>query len=136
MRDDIINFLTDAQFYKTIFPRKEMPPLVAATHILSRQSPTLSWTEDEIEQLILNRLILSSADLRSYLSVPDKFEKENDFEFSMRIKESMRDKEVRKNYWNKIFPKRMQTQNSLKWLFSHLKDSNDIVTPRSAIDMV
>ena len=136
LRDDIINFLTDAQFYKTLFPGKEMPPLAAATHILSRQSPTLSWTEDEIEQLVLNRLILSSTDLRDHLSIPYKFQKENDYEFSTRIKESMREKDVRKSYWNKIFPVRIQTQASLKWIFSHLKDSNDIVTPRSVIDML
>ncbi|MDD2822929.1 MAG: hypothetical protein PHQ59_02495 [Candidatus Daviesbacteria bacterium] len=138
LRDDIKSFLTDAKSYEKHFPKKELPPLVAATHIFSKESPTLSWSEDEIEQLILNRLLLGlNIQLRDYLGINEKYVGLKKSEIDKKLEEELRNKQSRKEYWNKIFPSKISsTDSSLKWIFSHLKDSNDIVTPRSVIDML
>jgi len=126
LRDDIVSFLTDDKIYKKYFRQGNIPPLPAATHIFAKQSPTLNWDEDEIEQLILNRLMLSKK-LRLYLNIPKE---QNDED----VKDLLRSKEQRRVYWNKIFPKILQSSPSLKWIFTRLKDANGIVTPRSVID--
>jgi len=126
LRDDIVSFLTDDKVYKKYFRQGNIPPLPAATHIFAKQSPTLNWDEDEIEQLILNRLMLSEK-LCLYLDVPKE-------QIDKNIKDLLRSKGQRQTYWNKIFPKTIQTSPSLKWIFTRLKDANGIVTPRSVID--
>jgi len=126
LRDDIVDFLTNDKIYKRHFKQKNIPPLPAATHIFAKQSPILNWDEDEIEQLILNRLTFSK-ELRSYLGISDKSSDEE-------IKNLLRLKEQRQIYWNKIFPKTISSSPSLKWIFTRLKDANGIVTPRSVID--
>jgi len=126
LRDDIVSFLTDDKIYKRYFKQSNIPPLPAATHIFARQSPTLNWDEDEIEQLILNRLMLSEK-LRLYLDIPKEQTGED-------VKALLRSKKQRQVYWNKIFPETMASSPSLKWIFTRLKDANGIVTPRSVID--
>lgn len=126
LRDDIVDFLTDDKIYKKYFGRKNIPPLPAATHIFAKQSPILNWDEDEIEQLILNRLTLSG-ELRSYLEIPDESSEEE-------VKTLLRNKKQRLQYWNKIFPETISSSPSLKWIFTRLKDANGIVTPRCVID--
>src|SRR5262249_49067064 len=59
LRDDIKAFLTDEEAFKSFYPKKSIPPLVAATHMFAKESPVLIWTEDQIEQLILYRLFQS-----------------------------------------------------------------------------
>lgn len=124
LRDDILAFLTDSDVFKTFFPEKEITTLAATTHILSKESPTLSWSEDEIEQLILNRLLLNR-ELRNYLDIPQTKE------LSV-IKDELTIRKNRITYWYRIFPE----STSSKWIFTRLKDSNDVVTPRSVIDML
>ena len=128
LRDDIVDFLTNDKIYKKHFRGKNIPPLPAATHIFAKQSPTLNWDEDEIEQLILNRLMLSSK-LCDYLEVPDDLRGSN-------LKKILRASKDRKEFWNKIFPRTAASSPSLKWIFTRLKDANGIVTPRSVIDML
>jgi len=128
LRDDIVEFLTDNRIYKKYFKGKNIPPLTAATHIFAKQSPVLNWTEDEIEQLILNRLLISKK-LRSYLAIDENIGYEE-------VKILLRNKETRQKYWNKIFPNTIGASTSLKWIFTRLKDGNNIVTPRSVIDML
>lgn len=126
LRDDIVDFLTDDKIYKKCFKYKDIHPLPAATHIFAKQSPTLNWDEDEIEQLILNRLMLSKK-LCSYLEIPEECDSEC-------VKKLLCIKNQRQEYWNKIFPETLSTSASLRWIFTRLKDSNGIVTPRSVID--
>ena len=126
LRDDIVDFLTDDKIYKKCFKHKDIHPLPAATHIFAKQSPTLNWDEDEIEQLILNRLMLSKK-LCSYLEIPEECDSEC-------VKKLLCLKKQRQEYWNKIFPETLSTSPSLRWIFTRLKDSNGIVTPRSVID--
>ncbi|MET1033416.1 MAG: hypothetical protein ABWX94_02865, partial [Candidatus Saccharimonadales bacterium] len=42
----------------------------------------------------------------------------------------------RQECWNKIFPEKVATSTSLNWIYSRLRDSNGVVTPRSVIDML
>lgn len=128
LRDDIVDFLTDNKVYKKYFHNKNIPPLPAATHIFAKQSPILNWSEDEIEQLVLNRLLLNK-ELRLYIGLSENIEDEA-------LKKILRVKQNRQNYWNKIFPEMISTSRSLKWVFTRLKDANGIVTPRSVIDML
>ena len=127
LRDDIVDFLTNNNVYKKYF-KKDIPPLPAATHIFAKQSPVLNWSEDEIQQLVLNRLLLNKP-LAKYVGLPERFG-------SDRLKKTLSTKSKRELYWNKIFPKNISTSTSLKWIFTRLKDSNDIITPRSVIDML
>jgi hypothetical protein len=127
LRDDIAEFLTDNKIYKKYFQGKNIPPLTAATHIFAKQSPILNWSEEEIEQLILNRLLLSSK-LRFFV-IGEEIGYEE-------VKTLLRNRENRRKFWNKIFPTMMGASTSLKWIFTRLKDGNGIVTPRSVIDML
>lgn len=128
LRDDIVEFLTDSGVYKKYFRKKEIPPLPAATHIFAKKSPTLNWSEDEIEQLILNRLLLNP-DLKTHVGITENIE-------VTALRELLRMKNNREKYWNNIFPPTISSSRSLKWIFTRLKDSNDVVTPRSVIDML
>jgi hypothetical protein len=135
LRDDIKLFLTNAKIFKKFFPGKNLLPLAAATHIFDRESATLSWSIEEIEQLILNRLLLSQK-LRDYLGISRKYSGLKDDQVLEELKKELRNKKNRSEYWNKIFPEKIQTTTSLKWIFVRLKDSNGVVTPRSVIDML
>lgn len=135
LRDDIKFFLTDGKFFETLFPGNKMPPLVAATHIFSKESPTLCWTDRGIERLILNRLLVSR-ELRNHIGMTKKI---GDLKYNLvekKIYNELSDADRRLAYWNKIFPSKINSSNSLKWIYNHLKDSNDVVTPRSVIDML
>lgn len=136
LRDDIKSFLTDDKVYKKYFHKKDIPPLAAATHIFSKESPTLTWTEDEIEQLILNRLLLRRTPLWDYLNIREKYKNFKDREIEEKLKTSLKEKNERQKYWDLIFPKKISSSASLKWIYTRLKDSNDVVTPRTVIDML
>jgi hypothetical protein len=126
LRDDIKQFLTDDRIYKKFFGGS-IPPLAAATHIFSKESPVLSWTQDEIEKLILYRLSLSS-ELRNFI--------EMEAEGRNAVEQELRSKDARLKYWNRIFPEKISTMSSLKWIYTRLRDSNGVVTPRSVIDLL
>lgn len=128
LRDDIKEFLTDNDSFRRFYPKKDIPPLAAATHIFAKESPVLSWTQEEIEQLILFRLLHSGL-LRRHLGLAEHLSRPE-------IEEALRNKELRIKYWNKIFPEKIGNSNSLGWIYRHLRDSNDVVTPRSVIDML
>jgi len=130
LRDDIVEFLTSDKAYKRFFPRKQIPPLPAATHMFAKQSPTLNWTKEEIQQLILKRLLVSR-ELRMHVNLPVNISTDQS-----EIADVLRSNKKRAELWNAIFPDRISTSNSLQWIFTRLKDSNDIVTPRTVIDML
>lgn len=127
LRDDIKEFLTDTSTFKKYHAKKEMLPLAAATHIFSKESPILSWTQEEIEQLILYRLLLSD-ELKSFIGITVNGRDE--------LEETLRSKEKRTEYWNMIFPEKIGNSISLSWIYRRLRDSNGVVTPRSVIDML
>lgn len=128
LRDDIKDFLTNAKIFNEHYPKKVMSPLPAATHIFAKEAPVLTWTKDEIEQLILMRLLISKK-LRKHLGVATDLSRYG-------ISELVSNSEDRKKYWNKIFPEKIANLSSLDWIFTRLKDSNGVVTPRSVIDML
>lgn len=127
LRDDIKQFLTEDKSFKRYYPNQTIKPLVAATHIFAKESPVLNWSEDEIQQLILYRLLQSSK-LRHFvgLNTKDTYD----------LRERLRDKTLRIKIWNMIFPERITNSASLKWIYRRLSDSNGVVTPRSVIDML
>ncbi len=127
LRDDIKQFLTEEKSFKQYYPSQNIRPLVAATHIFAKESPVLNWSEDEIQQLILFRL-LQSSQLRKFVDLKA--------DSSFDIREKLRDKNLRIDIWNKIFPEKIVNSTSLHWIYNRLKDSNDVVTPRSVIDML
>jgi len=135
LRDDVKLFLTDEKIFKNFFQNSKMPPLVAATHIFSKEAPTLCWTDRGIERLILNRL-LSSRELRDYIGMTEKIGGLKYDLLDKKIDEELSEKARRIVYWNKIFPNKIQSSVTLKWIYNRLKDSNDVVTPRSVIDML
>jgi len=127
LRDDIMEFLTDSKVFKEHFPKQDIPPLPVATHIMAKASPVLSWSEEEIEKLVLNRLLLSDK-MRAFIGMRADTREQIDALLST--------KEARLSYWNKIFPEKISKQTSLGWIYTRLRDSNRIVTPRSVIDML
>lgn len=135
LRDDVKLFLTDEKIFKTFFAYAKMPPLTAATHIFSKEAPTLCWTEHGVERLILNRL-LASRELRDYVGMTKKI---GDLRYELLDKgiyKELSDKAKRFAYWKKIFPSTIKSSATLKWIYTRLKDSNNVVTPRSVIDML
>lgn len=127
LRDDIKEFLTDNAVFKKYYPKNEIPPLVAATHIFAKESPVLSWSQDEISQLILYRL-LQSDPMKNFVGI--NVNNRND------LQEQLRSKDMRLKCWNKIFPEKIANSPSLTWIYTRLRDSNGVVTPRSVIDML
>jgi len=128
LRDDIKDFLTNAKIFNEHYPKKTMSPLPAATHIFAKESPVLTWTKEEIEQLILLRLLISKK-LKKHLGISVDLDRHQ-------VSALVSSPEDRKKYWNMIFPTKMANLTSLDWIFTRLKDSNGVVTPRSIIDML
>ncbi|MDP3444592.1 MAG: hypothetical protein Q8T08_17170 [Ignavibacteria bacterium] len=126
LRDDIKEFLTDDKIFKKYF-KGSIPPFAAASHIFAKSSPLLSWSMDEIEMLILNRLLVSG-ELRQYLGMTATNRDE--------IEKLLQTKEQRQVYWAKIFPEKINNMPSLSWIYTRLQDSNEIITPRTVIDLL
>lgn len=124
LRDDILNFLLAPDQFKRISTYRPPKNLPALTHITSRATKTpLSWTKEEIQQLMLKRLFLSSS-LRSYfkVSIADLSNEKN-----------------RNDVWVNLFGDKIEPgdrkPDSLSWIYVRLSDAHQ-VTPRSAIDFL
>jgi hypothetical protein len=114
LRDDIFDSVTD-----------DDSGFVALSHVMSRCSPTLEWTRDQILMLVTNR-IFSSETLRAHFNVDRK-----------RLR---RDEIYRTNAFYKIFPSRLRPgsrqSSTLDWIYKHCEDGNGVVTPRDVIDLI
>lgn len=124
LRDDIFDFLLNPNNFKRISTYRTPKNLPALTHITSRATKTpLRWTKEEIQQLMLKRLFLSTP-LRTY------------YKISIRDLNNEKD---RNDIWNKIFGDKIEPGNkksdSLSWIYVRLSDAHQ-VTPRSAIDFL
>lgn len=97
----------------------------ALTHITARQSDTLRWSEDDIMTMIVKRLF-SHDNLRDYLNV-DKSRLDANFQYRMEA-------------FYKVFPpqihKGKHQSPTIRWIYNHIKDGNNVVTPRDAIDLL
>lgn len=124
LRDDIFDFLLSPDKFKRISTYRTPKNLPALTHITSRATKTpLRWTREEIQQLMLKRLFLSTP-LRTYykISISD-----------------LNTEKSRNDIWNKIFGDKIEPgdkkPDSLSWIYVRLSDAHQ-VTPRSAIDFL
>jgi hypothetical protein len=94
----------------------------ALTHVTSRQADTLKWEKNQIQNLLLKRL-LSSDLIREYLDVDmEKFEASTEY---------------RNEIFYLIFPRNVhkgkRQSNTMDWIYSHVADGNNVVTPRDII---
>ena len=124
LRNDILEFLLTPDKFKRISNYRQPKNLPALTHITSRATKTpLAWTKEEIQQLMLKRLFLSTP-LRTY------------------YKTSMDDlnNEINRNeMWSKLFGDKIEQgdkkSDSLSWIHTRISDTYQ-ATPRSAIDFL
>jgi len=97
----------------------------ALTHLTARQADTLRWSEDQILTMIAKRLF-SSKDLCDFLKV------ETD-----RLNASLT---YRQDAFYKVFPptvhKGSNQSKTLRWIYHHTADGNNVVTPRDVIDLL
>ncbi len=114
LRDDILGQVTSGN-----------EGFTALTHITSRQSDKMQWSEEQILTLIVNRLFASEA-LRTYLKV-DKHKLASSKAYQQQV-----------FYW--VFPPTVHTgsrqSNTLRWIYTHTMDGNRVVTPRDVIDLL
>jgi len=97
----------------------------ALTHVTARKADTLKWSEDQILTVIVKRLF-ASQDLREYCDVNRE-----------QLDASL---EYRRDAFYKVFPeyvhKGKRQSKTLRWIFNHTSDGNDVVTPRDVIDLL
>jgi len=97
----------------------------ALTHITARQADTLRWSQDDIMTMIVKRLFAHD-NLMDYLNV-DKSRLDASFEYRIES-------------FYKVFPpqihKGKHQSRTIRWLYNHIKDGNNVVTPRDAIDLL
>lgn len=97
----------------------------ALTHVTARQANTLTWSEDQLLTMIVNRFYANSA-LSDYFGVNQKH-----------LVESL---EYRRAAFAKLFPptvhKGARQSSTLRWIYSHACDAKGVVTPRDVIDLL
>jgi len=97
----------------------------ALSHVTARQADTLRWSPDQILIMIVNRLFVSSK-LRIYLEIDPE-----------RLNASL---EYKKEAFDKVFSptvhKGSKQSSTLRWIYTHTADGNNVVTPRDVIDLL
>lgn len=97
----------------------------ALSHVTARQADTLRWAEDDILTMIVKRLS-SNQELCITLAI-DKEKINASFEY-------------RKEVFYKVFPAQVHQGNrqssTLRWIYNHTADGNNVVTPRDVIDLL
>ncbi len=97
----------------------------ALTHVTARQSDTLRWAEDQIMTMIVNR-IYSSDIIADYLSID--------------IGRLAASYKYRESAFYYVFPEKVYSGSrqsvTLRWIYSHTRDSRGVVTPRDVIDLL
>lgn len=125
-------FVTDAIRVK-IFLRDDMLEQVvstsegftALTHVTSRQSDTLRWSEDQILTMIVKRLFAHES-MMNYFKV-DRNRLDTD-----RI--------YRSQCFYEVFPPAVhggpKQSPTLRWVYNHTMDARGVVTPRDILDLL
>jgi hypothetical protein len=106
LRDDIIAYLAVDGF-------------TALTHVIDRCSSTMSWSRDNIQYLIVKR-IMANPTIRAY--------------YGGDVKKVDKDKKYREEIMKKVFPPKIGRIPTIDWLYDNCADGNNIVTPRDIID--
>lgn len=112
LRDDIFEDITRGGF-------------TALSHVTAKSAAPLTWTEDQILTLIVNRLFANAA-LREYLHID--------------VGRLAANQQYRKESFYKVFPLRvMRGENqseTLSWIYKHTMDGRGTVTPRDVIELI
>ncbi|HEY1814531.1 MAG TPA: hypothetical protein VGG74_19395 [Kofleriaceae bacterium] len=112
LRDDILDDITREGF-------------TALSHVTAKSSTPLSWNEDQILTLIVNRLFANEG-LRSYLQVD--------------LDRLGANQQYREESFYKVFPRRVRRGENqsatLSWIYKHTMDGRGTVTPRDVIELI
>jgi hypothetical protein len=112
LRDDILEDITRDGF-------------TALTHVTAKSSTPLSWNEDQILTLIVNRLFANEK-LRLYLQID--------------IERLSANQQYREQSFYKVFPRRVRRgdnqSDTLSWIYKHTMDGRGTVTPRDVIELI
>ncbi|HML96610.1 MAG TPA: hypothetical protein PKC29_14400 [Thermodesulfobacteriota bacterium] len=115
-------FLRDDILQQVVYGKEGF---TALTHVTSRKADTLRWSQDQILTMIVKRLF-AGEELRIFLDVNK--EKLNSSH------------EYRIECFYKVFPPQVfvgsNQSKTLKWIYNHTKDGNNVVTPRDVIDLL
>jgi len=113
LRDDIFEHLTSAE---SGFP--------GLTHVTARMSSRLTWTSDDILQLIVKRLFNNG--LRDLCQVD--------------VQRMQANQEYRQECFYKAFPSQVHTgsrqSSTLDWVYAHCQDARKVVAPRDVVDFL
>lgn len=97
----------------------------ALSHVTARQADTLRWAEEDILTMIVKRLS-ANTELCSALAI-DREKINASFDY-------------RKKVFYKVFPAQVHHGNrqssTLRWIYNHTADGNNVVTPRDVIDLL
>jgi len=112
LRDDIFEDITSDGF-------------TALTHVTAKSSTPLSWNEDQILTLIVNRLFANER-LRNYLQID--------------IERLGANQQYREACFYKVFPRRVRRgdnqSETISWIYKHTMDGRGTVTPRDVIELI
>ena len=115
-------FLRDDIFEQVVSSKRGF---TALTHITSRKSKTLQWSEDQILTMIVKRLFAHKP-LQEYCDIN-----------SQRLESS---KDYRRAAFYKVFPEAVfkgpGRTTTLRWIYRHAADGRNVVTPRDVIEML
>jgi hypothetical protein len=113
LRDDIFEHLTSDP---NGFP--------GLTHVTARMASSLTWTSDDILQLIVKRLFNNG--LRELCGVEQDRVQAN--------------QEYRNECFYKAFPEQVHTgsrqSNTLSWIYAHCQDARKVVAPRDVVELL
>lgn len=112
LRDDMLEEVLEGGF-------------TALTHLTARQADTLSWSEEQIVNMLVKR-IFANEPLRQYLSV----DKER-----LDISQAYRNECFYKVFPPTVHSRKNQSPTS-RWIYNHAMDGKGIVTPRDVLDLV
>lgn len=114
LRDDILEQITVGSSGFT-----------ALTHVTARRADRLQWSEDQILDLVVNRLFASN-ELCQYLQID---------------RDQLRaSRAYRSEAFYKVFPETVhrgeKQSKTLRWIYNHTMDGRGVVTPRDVIELL
>ncbi|MCX5722965.1 MAG: hypothetical protein NTX84_00285 [Nitrospirae bacterium] len=108
LRDDIFESVTEGGF-------------AALTHITDRCSSSLNWDADEITHLVLKRA-LQSEEVRKHFNADNERCNTN--------------QQYRSQLFYSMFPRKINGDDTIKWLYAMCQDGKDVVAPRDIIELM
>lgn len=98
---------------------------VALSHITSRQSEILRWSEEQILTMVVKRIFASYQMIDFFGVDKDALDTSHSY---------------RTDLFYRVFPdsvnKGSRQSKTLRWIYNHTADSNGVVTPRDVIDLL